>query len=44
MFTPRSPACARWSPLFLTLCLMRDAYIDQLDAIFDDLAGIARKV
>ncbi|MCX6399555.1 MAG: phosphate signaling complex protein PhoU [Propionibacteriales bacterium] len=23
---------------------MRDAYIDQLDAIFDDLAGIARKV
>lgn len=23
---------------------MRDAYIDQLDAIFDDLAGIARRV
>lgn len=44
MFTLRSPWGARPTPLRPSLGTMRDAYTDQLDAIFDDLAGISRRV
>ncbi len=44
MFTLRSPWGARDTPVDPSLGTMRDAYTDQLDAIFEDLAGISRRV